>query len=219
MAVRGVTIVVVAAVVVGLAACGGGSSRLGRATTSPQPETPATVSLAGVAAEDPGAGAVPTTQAPTTAPGDTAAVTAAPVTSAPCAAPAIGVLPSAVAGYEVVPDDSEVLGLLALPPGMQASGLVHVRRGDGAVVDVAAVAGSGYAFGGLADLEVLDRFARSAGVVGDPVPVAVGGRTGVVVRTASQKTVYAWMPCRNLVEVVIGADAAMAADVTARVAG
>lgn len=143
----------------------------------------------------------------------------APKTSAPCAVTAGEVLPRTVAGYEVVPDDSALLGLLALPPGMQGVGLVHVSRVDGAVVDVAVVAGSGYAFGNAADLEVLDRFVRSTGVAGDPVPVVIGGGTGVVAETSSGSTMYAWMPCRNVIEAVNGRDAAMAADVAARVAG
>lgn len=198
-----------------LTSCGG---EQGRVTASPSTAPVASVSLEGVADDDPGAETTSTAQ-PTTAPAPTTPAAAAPVTSAPCEVPAGGAVPAEVAGYTVVPDDSGALNLLALPPGMQASGFVHVRRADGAVVDVAALAGSGYAFGDLADVEVLDRFARSIGVVEGPLPVPVGRHTGVVARTTAQMTVYAWMPCRNILEAVIGADAAMAADVAARLSG
>lgn len=211
------TVAALAVVALTLTACGAGQ---GRGATGPVTDPIASVSFAGSAADDTGAGSSGTTTVPPVrAPTSTATPTTPPVTSAPCDVPAGGVVPSELAGYAVAPDDSGAMSLLALPPGMQAAGFVHVRRGDGAVVDVAAVAGAGYAFADLADSEVLDRFARSVGVVDEPVPVAVGGRSGVVVHTASRMTMYAWMPCRNVLEAVIGADPAMAADVAARVAG
>ncbi|MBX7158751.1 MAG: hypothetical protein K1X95_00500 [Acidimicrobiia bacterium] len=155
-----------------------------------------------------------TAVAPTSAPAPGAGVPGAGI-SAPCASQVR--LPDHVDGYTVTPGDSAALGLFALPPGLQGTGLNHVTRGDGAVVDLVSVSGAAYVFGAAPDATVLDRFARSVGISGQPAAVAVGAHHGVVVQTSTGSTMYAWMPCRGAVMAAAGRDAAMTADVVARV--
>lgn len=200
------------------AACGLGSGSGRLRTGSTPPSSAPAVYSSSLDWDGGGDDATATTGSATTPTASTPAPqAAAPVTSPPCADPAATAIPEEIEGYTLTPDDSAAMRLLALPPGMQGSRLVHVGRSDGAVADLVSLTGAGYAFGNLSDTEVLDRLARSAGVSAPPSSVAVGGHAGVVVRTSSTATLYAWMPCRNAILAVIGPDSAMAADIAARV--